>query len=76
MPAKKGTRKAAPKAKAPTTEPTGTGGPRSTARQIEGEQQVAGDTGTGPEPSEVNDMLASDRMKALLEDHRKQGARP
>lgn len=71
--AKKATTK---KAKTPTTEPTGTGGPRSTARQTEGEQQVAGDTGTGPEPSEVNDMLASDRMKALLDDHRRMGSRP
>ena len=62
MPAKKA-------AKTPTTEPTGTGGPRSTARLGDGEQQVAGDQGTGPEPSEVNDMLASDRMKALLEEH-------
>lgn len=29
-----------------------------------------------PEPSEVNSALDSDRMKALLEDHRKMGARP
>lgn len=29
-----------------------------------------------PEPSDVNDSLASDRMKALLEDHRRMGARP
>ena len=28
-----------------------------------------------PEPHEVNDMLASDRMKALLEDHRRMGSR-
>ena len=67
---------AAKSTKTPTTEPTGTGGPRSTARQGEGEQQVAGDQGTGPEPSEINDMLASDRMKALLEDHRAMGSRP
>lgn len=29
-----------------------------------------------PEPHEVNSALDSDRMKALLEDHRKMGARP
>ena len=29
-----------------------------------------------PEPSDINDNLASDRMKALLEDHRRMGARP
>jgi len=76
-PKKKATAKKAPaKTNTPTTEPTGTGGPRSTARQTEGEQQVAGDTGTGPEPHEVNDNLASDRMKALLEDHRRMGSRP
>ena len=57
-------------------EPTGTGGPRSTARQQEGEQQVAGDIGGGREPHEINDNLASDRMEALLEDHRRMGSRP
>ena len=29
-----------------------------------------------PEPSDINDNLASDRMKALLEDHRRMGSRP
>ena len=29
-----------------------------------------------PEPHEVNSSLASPRMKALLEDHRKMGSRP
>lgn len=28
-----------------------------------------------PEPHEVNDMLASDRMQALLADHRRMGTR-
>jgi hypothetical protein len=28
------------------------------------------------EPSDVNSSLSSDRMKALLEDHRKMGSRP
>ena len=57
----------------PEPEPrdAGTGRPRTG-----GEQEIAVDDGSGPEPHEVNDMLASDRMKALLEDHRKQGARP
>ena len=59
-----------------TTDTPSTGGPRSTARVGEGEQQVAIDDGTGPEPHEVNDNLASDRMKDLLADHRAMGARP
>jgi hypothetical protein len=66
MPAKKKT----------TTDTPDTGSSRSTARTGEGEQQVAIDDGTGPEPSEVNSSLDSDRMKALLEEHRKMGARP
>lgn len=53
-----------------------TGGPRSTARMGEGEQQVAYDDGSGPEPSEINSSLDSDRMKALLADHRAMGSRP
>lgn len=28
-----------------------------------------------PEPHEINSSLSSDRMKALLEDHRKMGSR-
>jgi hypothetical protein len=68
MPAKKSTAK--------TTDTPSTGGSRSTARTGEGEQQVAVDDGSGPEPSEVNSSLDSDRMKALLEDHRAMGARP
>jgi hypothetical protein len=69
MPAKKSTAK--------TTDTTeSTGGSRSTARTGDGEQQVAVDDGSGPEPSEVNSSLDSDRMKALLEDHRAMGARP
>ena len=28
------------------------------------------------EPGDINDALSSDRMKALLEDHRKMGTRP
>lgn len=67
MPAKK---------KAPTTEANATGGPRSTARQQSGEQQVAVDDGTGPEPGDINSSLDSDRMRALLEDHRAMGSRP
>jgi hypothetical protein len=59
-----------------TTDTPSTGGSRSTARTGEGEQQVAVDDGSGPEPSEVNSSLDSDRMKALLEEHRKMGARP
>jgi hypothetical protein len=58
------------------TDAGSTGGPRSTARLAQGEQQVTGDEGKGPEPHEVNDMLASDRMQALLDDHRKMGSRP
>jgi hypothetical protein len=72
MPAKK-------KATAKTTDTAdtpSTGGSRSTARTGDGEQQVAVDDGSGPEPSEVNSSLDSDRMKALLEDHRAMGARP
>lgn len=67
MPAKK---------KAPTTEANATGGPRSTARQQSGEQQVAVDDGSGPEPGDINSSLDSDRMRALLEDHRAMGSRP
>ena len=48
-----------------------TGRPRTGA-----EQEIAIADENSPEPSEVNDNLASDRMKALLEDHRKMGARP
>ena len=48
-----------------------TGRPRTGA-----EQEIAGDEGKGAEPHEVNDMLASDRMQALLEDHRRMGSRP
>ena len=40
------------------------------------EQQIAADDGSGPEPHEINDNLASDRMRALLEDHRRMGSRP
>jgi hypothetical protein len=69
MPAKKSTTKTTDTAES-------TGGSRSTARTGEGEQQVAVDDGSGPEPSEVNSSLDSDRMKALLEDHRAMGARP
>ena len=29
----------------------------------------------GPEPHEINSALSSDRMKALLEDHRRMGSR-
>ena len=47
-----------------------TGRPRTGA-----EQEIAVADGS-VEPHEVNDNLASDRMKALLEDHRKMGARP
>jgi hypothetical protein len=68
MPAKKKT--------TATTDTPSTGGSRSTARTGDGEQQVAVDDGSGPEPHEVNDNLDSDRMKALLEDHRAMGARP
>lgn len=48
-----------------------TGRPR-----VGAEQEIAIADENSPEPHEVNDMLASDRMRALLEDHRKQGARP
>ena len=70
-------KKAAPKTAATPTKTTrddfdaATGVPRG-----DEEQQIAVDDGTGPEPHEVNDNLASDRMKALLEDHRAMGARP
>ncbi len=60
----------------PSPEAGSTGGSRSTARTGEGEQQIAYDDGTGPEPSEINSSLDSDRMKALLEDHREMGSRP
>ena len=53
-----------------------TGGSRSTARTGEGEQQVAVDDGTGPEPGDINSSLDSDRMRALLDDHRAMGSRP
>jgi len=36
----------------------------------------AGTPGDTREPSEINSALDSDRMKALLEDHRRMGARP
>jgi hypothetical protein len=39
------------------------------------EQQITADDGKGPEPHEINSSLDSDRMQALLEDHRKMGAR-
>jgi hypothetical protein len=65
-----------PAKKKSTTDTPDTGGSRSTARTGDGEQQVAVDDGSGPEPSEVNSSLDSDRMKALLEDHRAMGARP
>ena len=71
-------RKTATTAKATTTakpapEPrdAATGRPRSGA-----EQEIAADDGSGRQPHEVNDMLASDRMQALLEDHRRMGSRP
>lgn len=77
MPAKKAATKKAPTERAPADpKPGETGGPRSTARTGEGEQQIAYDDGSGPEPSEVNSSLDSDRMKALLEDHRAMGSRP
>jgi len=41
-----------------------------------GEQQIAIDDGSGPEPHEVNSSLESDRMQSLLADHREMGARP
>ena len=67
MPAKKKT----------TTDSTpSTGNPRSTARLGDGEQQIAVDDGSGPEPHEINSSLDSDRMRALLEDHRAMGSRP
>jgi hypothetical protein len=65
-----------PAKKKSTTDTPDTGASRSTARTGDGEQQVAVDDGSGPEPSEVNSSLDSDRMKALLEDHRAMGARP
>lgn len=36
----------------------------------------AGDPAETREPHEINSALASDRMQALLEDHRRMGARP
>ena len=67
-------KKAAPAAAKPEPEPrdSATGRPRTD----DGEQQIAADDGSGPEPHEVNDSLASDRMKALLEEHRAMGTRP
>ena len=49
-----------------------TGSPRTAGA----EQQIAVDDGSGPQPHEINDNLSSDRMKALLEDHRRMGSRP
>ncbi len=39
------------------------------------EQQIAVDDGS-VEPSDINSSLDSDRMKALLEEHRAMGTRP
>jgi hypothetical protein len=69
------------KAAAKTTDsPTPAAEPRDTAtnrpRVEGGEQQIAVDDGSGPEPSEINSSLSSDRMKKLLADHRAMGARP
>ncbi len=36
----------------------------------------AGDAEDTREPHEINSALESDRMQALLEDHRQMGARP
>lgn len=59
----------------PTPEPeprdAATGRPRAQA-----EQEIAIDDGSGPEPHEINSSLDSDRMKALLKEHREMGARP
>lgn len=33
-------------------------------------------TEKAPEPHEINSALSSDRMKALLADHRRMGSRP
>ena len=54
----------------PEPRDSATGRPRTGA-----EQEIAVADGS-VEPHEVNDNLSSDRMKALLEDHRKMGARP
>ena len=35
----------------------------------------AADEPKAPEPHEINSALSSDRMKALLEDHRRMGSR-
>jgi hypothetical protein len=40
------------------------------------EQQPAKTSTQTEEPGDINSALASDRMKALLEDHRKMGSRP
>ena len=49
---------------------------RTTDEPAAEEQQIAADDGSGPEPHEINSNLASDRMRALLDDHRKMGSRP
>lgn len=62
-----------PAAKPANDEPrdAATGRPRA-----EAEQEIAVDDGSGPEPHEINSSLDSDRMKALLKEHREMGARP
>lgn len=67
---KKTDSKPAPKP-APEPRDAATGRPRGGA-----DQEIAIDDGSGPEPHEINSSLDSDRMKALLEEHRAMGSRP
>lgn len=43
---------------------------------IDSAASKAGDPDETRQPHEINSALASDRMQALLEDHRRMGARP
>jgi hypothetical protein len=52
------------------------GGPSIHDPTLTQEQLPAGDDGSGPEPHEINSALSSDRMRAVLKDHREMGSRP
>jgi hypothetical protein len=49
---------------------------KAAAKTEEPEQQPAKVSTQTEEPGDINESLSSDRMKALLEDHRKMGSRP
>jgi hypothetical protein len=52
------------------------GGPSTNDPYLTQEQLPAADDGSGPEPHEINSALSSDRMRAVLKDHREMGSRP